>query len=84
MSTSWANNTQLIGRLSRRLTFLDFSIMCLILTISDKLIERGWEECRGMGASFGYNRNEELHDYETAESLITTLIEIVPKGETYF
>ena len=48
--------------------------------ISAKLIERVWEECRGMGASFGYNRNEGLQDYQTAESLIKMLIEIVSKG----
>jgi len=41
---------------------------------------RGWEECRGMGRSFGFNRNEELEDYQTAESLIHMLVEIVSRG----
>jgi len=39
-----------------------------------------WEECRGIGASFGYNRNEEVSDYMTAEGLIHLLIELVSKG----
>ena len=48
--------------------------------ISQDLIERGWEECRGIGASFGYNRNEDISDYQTGESLVHMLIEIVSKG----
>lgn len=39
-----------------------------------------WEECRGMGGSFGYNRNENLEDYESSESLIHILIEKVSRG----
>ncbi|HNW59669.1 MAG TPA: alpha-L-fucosidase [bacterium] len=41
---------------------------------------RGWEECRGMGRSFGFNRNEEVEDYQTAASLIHMLVEIVSRG----
>ena len=48
--------------------------------ISEELIERGWEECRGIGASFGYNRNEDIDDYQTGESLVHMLVEIVSKG----
>lgn len=47
---------------------------------SAEFLARGWEECRGMGRSFGFNRNEELGDYESAESLIHMLIEIVSRG----
>lgn len=39
-----------------------------------------WEECRGIGGSFGYNRNENLEDYETSESLIYTLVNKVSMG----
>ena len=39
-----------------------------------------WEECRGIGSSFGYNRNEEVSDYMTAEGLIHLLIEMVSNG----
>lgn len=45
-----------------------------------KKIEHPWEECRGIGGSFGYNRNENLNDYETSESLIHILIDKVARG----
>lgn len=41
---------------------------------------RPWEECRGIGGSFGYNRNENLEDYESSESLIRILIDKVSRG----
>jgi len=41
---------------------------------------RKWEEIRGIGASFGYNRNEELADYLTGRALIHLLITIASKG----
>ena len=47
---------------------------------SSAFLARGWEECRGMGRSFGFNRNEEAEDYESAESLIHMLVEIVSRG----
>ena len=39
-----------------------------------------WEECRGMGASFGYNRNEDVSDYKSATELTHLLIETVSNG----
>jgi len=39
-----------------------------------------WEEDRGIGASFGYNRNEDAGDYQPARALIHLLIEVVGKG----
>ena len=39
-----------------------------------------WEECRGIGASFGYNRNESLDDYMTGEGLVHMLADIVSHG----
>lgn len=42
--------------------------------------ERKWEENRGIGASFGYNRNERLEDYLTPQQLIHTLINTVSAG----
>ena len=41
---------------------------------------RPWEECRGMGESFGYNRNENLDIYQTGEQLVHQLIDIVARG----
>lgn len=39
-----------------------------------------WEENRGIGASFGFNRNEGVEDYQTAKGLIHLLINTVSKG----
>jgi len=47
---------------------------------SGRLQKRGWEECRGIGASFGYNRNETVEDYQSGDALIRMLIDIVSKG----
>ena len=47
---------------------------------SAKKIEHPWEECRGMGSSFGYNRNEGLEDYNSSAELIKILIDKVSRG----
>ncbi len=39
-----------------------------------------WEECRGIGGSFGYNRNENLESYSTSEELVHILIDKVSRG----
>ncbi len=39
-----------------------------------------WEEIRGIGASFGFNRNEALTDYMTARDLIHLLVNTVSRG----
>ncbi|MCH5596789.1 alpha-L-fucosidase [Niabella ginsengisoli] len=43
-------------------------------------LARPWEECRGIGESFGYNRNENLEQYQTSKQLIHMLIDIVSRG----
>lgn len=39
-----------------------------------------WEESRGMGQSYGYNRMERLNDYKSADDLILILADIVSRG----
>jgi len=39
-----------------------------------------WEESRGMGESYGYNRIEKLSDYKSARELLIILIDIVSRG----
>ena len=39
-----------------------------------------WEESRGMGYSYGYNRNEKIDDYHTGRELIMMLVDIVSRG----
>ena len=47
---------------------------------SNKKFDHPWEECRGIGGSFGYNRNESLEDYETSDALIHMLVQKVARG----
>lgn len=42
--------------------------------------DKPWEECRGLGRSFGLNRNEALEDYQTAEQLIHMFVRLVSEG----
>lgn len=46
----------------------------------DNSVPHPWEECRGIGTSFGYNRTEGLNDYSTAEQLIKLLVSTVSAG----
>ncbi len=39
-----------------------------------------WEECRGIGTSFGYNRAENLDSYSSSKQLINILISTVSAG----
>ncbi len=43
-------------------------------------VEKAWEECRGIGTSFGYNRIEDLGNYMSSDALIDLLIEKVAAG----
>lgn len=42
--------------------------------------DRPWEECRGIGTSFGYNRMEDLSHYMTSDALVDLLVEKVASG----
>jgi len=48
--------------------------------ISDEAARHKWEECRGIGGSFGFNRMENLDDYSTSEDLIHLLVNVVSRG----
>jgi alpha-L-fucosidase len=39
-----------------------------------------WEESRGIGGSYGFNRDENIDDYSTSEELVHELIDIVARG----
>ena len=39
-----------------------------------------WEENRGIGGSYGYNRNESFEHYATSADLIRLLVDMVSKG----
>lgn len=44
------------------------------------LTRRKWEECRSIGASFGYNRNEDIADYLSENELLNLLVDTVSRG----
>jgi len=43
-------------------------------------LEHPWEESRGVGGSYGFNRAENIDDYSTSKGLIHELIDIVSRG----
>lgn len=49
-------------------------------TMADAPDRRPFEECRGIGKSFGFNRIEEPDDYESVETLLHLLCSLVAKG----
>lgn len=46
----------------------------------DESIKKPWEECRGIGTSFGYNRVENADSYSSTEELIRILVSTVAAG----
>ena len=46
----------------------------------DNVVPHPWEECRGIGTSFGFNRTEGLSDYSTPKQLIKLLVSTVAAG----
>jgi len=45
-----------------------------------KVIDRPWAEVRGIGRSFGLNRNEDLAAYGSSKDLITRFVQTVANG----
>jgi alpha-L-fucosidase len=43
-------------------------------------MEHPWEESRGMGFSYGYNRAERLEHYHTGKDLVVMLTDLVSRG----
>ncbi|HEY9126170.1 MAG TPA: alpha-L-fucosidase [Acidobacteriaceae bacterium] len=46
----------------------------------DQISKKKWEECRGLGASFGYNRAEGENETIKPQDLIELLVDIVSKN----
>jgi alpha-L-fucosidase len=47
---------------------------------SKEVIPHPWEECRGIGSSFGYNRAESVADYTEPGKLVWLLVDTVARG----
>ena len=43
-------------------------------------VDHPWEESRGMGVSYGYNRAEDLNIYHTSRDLVFLLVDTVSRG----
>lgn len=48
--------------------------------VDEVKLNHPWEESRGIGGSYGFNRAENIEDYNTSEELIHELIDIVSRG----
>lgn len=48
--------------------------------VRDEITSDKWEAVRGIGRTFGFNRNERLEDYGTPEKYIHLLIDVVSKN----
>ncbi len=49
-------------------------------TIASELAAHPWEEIRGIGTSFGYNRVENLNNYLSSGELVRLLVNVVANG----
>ena len=43
-------------------------------------VDKPWEENRGMGHSFGFNRNEDFTQYNSTKELVFMLVDLVSRG----
>jgi alpha-L-fucosidase len=46
-------------------------------------MDHPWEESRGMGFSYGYNRAERLEHYHSSKYLVTMLVDLVSRGGNF-
>jgi alpha-L-fucosidase len=76
----WGKETR--GRLGGNFT-TEYGMIDGGRSIEDASDHRVFEECRGIGASFGLNRIEDTDDYMTADDLIEMLVELVSAGGNF-
>lgn len=73
----WGSETR--GRLGGNFT-TEYGYITGNQRIEDVKLDRPFEECRGIGRSFGLNRIENLEDYMTVHELLETLCSLVSSG----
>ncbi len=76
----WGKETR--GRLGGNFT-TEYGFIEAGKKIEDVELDRPFEECRGIGKSFGLNRIEDCDDYLSAKELIEMLVELVSKGGNF-
>lgn len=76
----WGRETR--GRLGGNFT-TEYGIIDNGRRIEEVELDRPFEECRGIGASFGLNRIEGVDEYLSSKELIETLCSLVSKGGNF-
>lgn len=76
----WGKETR--GRLGGNFT-TEYGFIEADKRIEDVELDRPFEECRGIGRSFGLNRIEGTEDYLTPKELLETLCSLVSKGGNF-
>ncbi len=76
----WGKETR--GRLGGNFT-TEYGTIDADRSIDDVELDRPFEECRGIGRSFGLNRIEGTNDYLSAKELLETLCSLVSKGGNF-
>lgn len=76
----WGSETR--GRLGGNFT-TEYGTIDGNRKIEDVILDRPFEECRGIGKSFGLNRIEKTEDYLTPKELLETLCSLVSKGGNF-
>lgn len=76
----WGKETR--GRLGGNFTS-EYGLIEADRKIEDIELDRPFEECRGIGKSFGFNRNEDLADYLSAKELLEMMCDLVSKGGNF-
>lgn len=70
LNNRWGAGLEHVGHATTEYTYM----------LEPESMPDAWEECRGMGESFGFNRNERLEDYNSAQALVLLLIDVVSNG----
>ena len=76
----WGKETR--GRLGGNFT-TEYGTIDGTRKLEDLDLGRPFEECRGIGKSFGFNRIEGTDDYMTEKELLTLLCDLVSKGGNF-
>ncbi len=76
----WGSETR--GRMGGNFT-TEYGMIEGLRSIEDAQDQRVFEECRGIGASFGLNRMEDAQDYTEAADLIEMLVDLVSAGGNF-
>jgi len=76
----WGRETR--GRLGGNFT-TEYGTIDGVRKLEDVELDRPFEECRGIGKSFGFNRIEGVDDYMSAKELLTLLCDLVSKGGNF-